>query len=123
MWLCESKQRRADGNTVAHLQLAKDVWNTEKHRSKARILCNCGPADDPDTTERLCRLAHYILRRCSAEERRAHEPMLCTPPSTGGFGEATSATWVSGWGRDASVEGSKSMAGSRLRVHTEMEII
>jgi len=68
MYLRESKQRRADGSTVAYLQLAENVWDPEKRRSQTRILCNCGRADDPAVTERLRRLARSILRRCSAEE-------------------------------------------------------
>ena len=53
---------------VAYLQLAENVWNPEKRRSETRILCNCGRADDAAVTERLRRLAHSILRRCSAED-------------------------------------------------------
>jgi hypothetical protein len=68
MYLRESKQRRADGSTVAYLQLAENVWNPDKRRSEARVLLNCGRADDADVTERLRRLARSILRRCSAEE-------------------------------------------------------
>lgn len=68
MYLRESKQRRADGSTVAYLQLAENVWDPEQRRSQARILCNCGRCDDPDVTERLRRLARSILRRCSTEE-------------------------------------------------------
>jgi transposase len=68
MYLRESKQRRADGSVVTYLQLAENVWNADKGRSQAQIVYNCGRADDPDTTERLRRLAKSILRRCSPEE-------------------------------------------------------
>lgn len=68
MYLRESKQRRADGSTVAYLQLAENVWNPERQRSETRILCNCGRADDAQVTERLRRLARSILRRCSPQE-------------------------------------------------------
>jgi hypothetical protein len=68
MYLRESKQRRADGSTVAYLQLAENVWDPEKRRSQTRILCNCGRADDRAVTERLRRLAQSILRRCSTDE-------------------------------------------------------
>jgi len=67
-YLRESKQRRADGSIVTYLQLAENVWNADKGRSQAPIVYNCGRADDPDTTERLRRLAKSILRRCSPEE-------------------------------------------------------
>jgi hypothetical protein len=68
MYLRESKQRRADGSTVAYLQLAENVWNAERRRSEARVLLNCGRADDPTVTERLRRLARSIMRRCSTDE-------------------------------------------------------
>lgn len=68
MYLRESKQRRADGSTVAYLQLAENLWNAERQRSETRIVCNCGRADDAEVTERLRRLARSILRRCSAGE-------------------------------------------------------
>ena len=68
MYLRESKQRRADGTVVSYLQLAENVWNSERGRSEARIVHNCGRADDPVVTERLRKLAASILRRCSAQE-------------------------------------------------------
>jgi transposase len=68
MYLRESKQKRRNGRVVTYLQIAENVWNPEKQRSQARIVYNCGRGDDPDTVERLRRLAHSILRRCSPEE-------------------------------------------------------
>ena len=68
MYLRESKQRRVDGSVVTYLQLAENVWNPDKGRSQARIVYNCGRADDPEAIERLRRLARSILRRCSPEE-------------------------------------------------------
>lgn len=68
MYLRESKQRRADGSTVAYLQLAENVWNAERRRSEARVLLNCGRADDAAVTDRLRRLARSIMRRCSTDE-------------------------------------------------------
>ena len=68
MYLRESKQTRADGTVVSHLQLAESVWNADKGRSDTHIVCNCGRADDPEVVERLKRLAKSILRRCSPEE-------------------------------------------------------
>ena len=83
MYLRESKQKRADGSVVTHLQLAENVWNAERRRSEARILCNCGRADDAAVTERLRRLAKSILRRCSPEEIVAEEGnwrLICAWP-------------------------------------------
>jgi hypothetical protein len=68
MYLRESKQRRADGSVVTYLQLAENAWNPDKGRSQARIVYNCGRADDPDAVERLRRLARSILRRFSPED-------------------------------------------------------
>src|SRR4029434_2200726 len=52
----------------AHLQLAESVWNPRTKRSEVRIVHNCGRAEDPQTTERLRKLARSILKRCAPEE-------------------------------------------------------
>ena len=74
MYLRLSRQKRADGSTLAHLQIAVNVWDPVKKRSQARIVYNCGRADDAAVTERLKRLAHSILRRCSPEDIVASQP-------------------------------------------------
>lgn len=74
MYLRISKQKRADGSTLAHLQLAENLWDPAKKRSRVRIVHSFGRADDPDTTERLRRLARSILRRCDPEQIRAENP-------------------------------------------------
>jgi len=68
MFLRESRQRRADGETVRYFQLAESVWNREAGRAQTRIVYNCGRADDLETVERLRKLARGILRRVSPEE-------------------------------------------------------
>jgi hypothetical protein len=68
MYLRQTRQTRADGSTLTHLQIAENVWDPEKKRSRPQILFNCGRADDPAVAERLRRLARSILRRCSPEE-------------------------------------------------------
>jgi transposase len=68
MYLRESKQKRADGREIVYLQLAENVWDPAKGRSQARIVYNCGRADDGEVVERLRRLAKSILRRCSPEQ-------------------------------------------------------
>ena len=68
MYLRESKRRRADGTVASYLQLAENAWNSERGRSEARIVHNCGRADNPAVTERLRKLAASILRRCSAQD-------------------------------------------------------
>ena len=71
MYLRESKRRRADGTVASYLQLAENAWNSERGRSEARIVHNCGRADNPAVTERLRKLAASILRRCSAQDIEA----------------------------------------------------
>jgi hypothetical protein len=68
MYLRETRQKRADGSLVTHLQLAESVWNPRKKRSEVRIIYNCGRADDPQSVERLRQLARSILKRCAPEE-------------------------------------------------------
>jgi hypothetical protein len=68
MYLRETRQKRADGSVVTHLQLAESVWNPHKKRSEVRIIYNCGRADDPQSAERLRTLARSILKRCAPEE-------------------------------------------------------
>lgn len=74
MYLRQSRQKRADGSSLVHLQLAENSWDAEKKRSRVRIVHNFGRADDPAVTERLRRLARSILRRCAPEEIVAAEP-------------------------------------------------
>jgi hypothetical protein len=74
MYLRETRQKRADGSVITHLQLAESVWNPNKGRSETRILYNCGRAEDPEVTERLRRLARSIQRRAAPEEIVAEQP-------------------------------------------------
>ncbi len=74
MYWRESRQKRADGSVLTHLQLAENVWDPEKQRAQVKILYNCGRADEPASTERLRRLARSILRRCAPEEIVAENP-------------------------------------------------
>ena len=76
MYLRQSTQKRADGSTLPHLQIAENVWDPAKKRSRVRILYNCGRADDPKAAERLRRLARSILKRCSPEELAAADSTL-----------------------------------------------
>jgi hypothetical protein len=72
MYLRETRQKRADGSLVTHLQLAESVWNPHKKRSEVRILHTCGRAEDPKTAERLRHLARSILKRCDPQEIVQH---------------------------------------------------
>jgi len=68
MYLRVSKQRRADGSQIAHLQFAESTWDPAKKRSQVRILYNFGRAEDLAVIERLRRLATSILKRVAPEE-------------------------------------------------------
>jgi len=67
MYLRESRQKRADGSVLTHLQLAASVWNAARGQSEIRIVYNCGRADDPALIERLRALARSILRRLNLD--------------------------------------------------------
>jgi hypothetical protein len=68
MYLRVTRQRRADGREVAHLQFAESVWDRAKQRSRVRVVHTFGRAEDPAVIEQLRRLATSILKRCAPEE-------------------------------------------------------
>jgi hypothetical protein len=74
MFLRESKQKRAGGETVTHLQFAESVWNKATQRADTVIVYNFGRADDPQVRERLRKLARSILRRVAPEEILQERP-------------------------------------------------
>ena len=74
MCLRVSKQKRANGSEISHLQLAESTWDPVKKRSQVSIVYNFGRAEDPQVTERLRRLAKSILKRCAPEEIVAQDP-------------------------------------------------
>lgn len=75
MHLRITKQRRADGSYLSHMQIVESVWNPNKKRSDKRVIHNCGRADDPDVAERMKQLARSILRRCAPEEIVQDNPL------------------------------------------------
>src|ERR1700752_4547910 len=68
MYIRETRQKRADGSLVTHLQLAESVWNPRTKRSEVRIVHNRGRAENPQTIERLRQLARSILKKCDPQE-------------------------------------------------------
>jgi hypothetical protein len=116
MYLRESKQRRADGSVVTYLQLAENLWDSEKRRSQANIVWNCGRADDPEVVERLRRLAKSILRRASPEQIVADSAdwkLVCAWP----LGDIHVLESV--WQRLGIAEILRTQAGGRFRFEVE----
>ncbi len=74
MFLRESKQKRAGGEIITHLQFAESVWNRATQRADTRIVYNFGRADDPQVRARLRALARSILRRVAPAEILAARP-------------------------------------------------
>ena len=68
MYLRRATQKRKDGSTLTHLQIAENSWDPQRQRSKVKILLNCGREENAEVTERLHRLARSILRRCAPEQ-------------------------------------------------------
>lgn len=74
MYLRVSRQKRANGQEIAHLQFAESTWDPVKKRSRVRIVYNLGRAEDPEAIERLRRLARSIRKRLSPDEIIADDP-------------------------------------------------
>lgn len=74
MYLRVSRQKRANGQEIAHLQFAESTWDPVKKRSQVRIVYNLGRAEDPEAIERLRRLARSIRKRLSPDEIIADDP-------------------------------------------------
>ena len=67
MYVRETRQKRADGSTLTHVQLAESVWDPIKKRSVTKVIAGFGRADDPETLAKLKRLAKSIVRRTDPE--------------------------------------------------------
>ena len=76
MYLRKTTQKRADGSKLSHLQIAENVWDPVKKRSRVRVLYNCGRADGAKAVERLRRLATSTLKRCCPEELVQANPAM-----------------------------------------------
>lgn len=74
MFLRVTKQRLRSGAVLEHFQLAESVWDRQKKRSRTQVLYSFGRVDDPAVVERLRKLAHSLLRRCSPEESSPRAP-------------------------------------------------
>lgn len=68
MFLRVTKQKAADGSTIAHYQLAESYWDKKKKTSRTKIIHNFGRVDDDAVVDKLNRLARDIIRKTSPEE-------------------------------------------------------
>jgi Transposase DDE domain len=73
MYLRISRQKRADGREVAHLQFAESEWDPIHKRSRVRVVHTFGRAEDPAVIERLRALAQSLLKRCAPSEIAAQD--------------------------------------------------
>jgi len=61
MYIRRVNRKNLDGSTVTYLQLAENIWDSEKQRSKVRILCTLGRADQR-ADDRLKQLVRSIKK-------------------------------------------------------------
>jgi hypothetical protein len=61
MYIRRVNRKNLDGSTVSYLQLAENIWDSEKQRSKVHILCTLGRADQR-ADDRLKQLVRSIKK-------------------------------------------------------------
>lgn len=61
MYIRRVNRKNLDGSTVSYLQLAENIWDPEKRRSKVHILCTLGRADQR-ADDRLKQLVRSIKK-------------------------------------------------------------
>lgn len=74
MFIRTSTQKRSDGSTLSHLQVAESYWDAAKKRSGTRIVWNVGRVDDASTRERLEALVKCIHRHLNPDAGVAGRP-------------------------------------------------
>ena len=45
MYLRQTNQKRVDGSVLSHFQIAENVWDAVRKRSRVRTVYNCGRSD------------------------------------------------------------------------------
>ena len=61
MYLRTTTRKNQDGSSVAYLQIAENLWDPERKRSKVKVVCTLGRADG-QAVERLRQLARSIRK-------------------------------------------------------------
>ncbi|MEW5899892.1 MAG: IS1634 family transposase [Acidobacteriota bacterium] len=62
MYLRKVSRQNTDGSTVSYLQIAENIWDKEKRRSRVRVVCTLGRADER-AIDRLRQLVRSIRRQ------------------------------------------------------------
>jgi len=62
MYLRKVSRHNTDGSTVSYLQIAENLWDKEKRRSRVRVICTLGRAEER-AVERLRQLVQSIRRQ------------------------------------------------------------
>lgn len=62
MYLRKVSRQNTDGSTVTYLQIAENIWDSQKRRSRVQVVCTLGRADDR-AVERLRQLVRSIRRQ------------------------------------------------------------
>jgi Transposase DDE domain len=75
MYLRTTSQTRKDGSVVRYLQLAHNVWDADKKRSRTEVLYNLG-REDTENREGLERLVRSLTRYLHPEQSEISAPSL-----------------------------------------------
>lgn len=62
MYLRKVSRQNAGGNTVTYFQVAENIWDSKKRRSRVRVICTLGRADE-GAIDRLRQLVRSIHRQ------------------------------------------------------------
>ena len=78
MYLRRATRKNKDGSTATYIQLAHNVWDSDKGYSKTQVLYNFGREDELDL-DALRRLIHSISRFLGPEEALAAQSAIDHP--------------------------------------------
>jgi hypothetical protein len=62
MYLRKVSRKNTDGATVTYLQIAENMWDSQKKRSRVRVVCTLGRADEAGI-DRLRQMERSIRRQ------------------------------------------------------------
>ena len=62
MYLRKVSRKNTDGSSITYLQIAENIWDSQKKRSRVRVICTLGRANE-HTIDRLRQLVRSIRRQ------------------------------------------------------------